>query len=73
MSVIDAVRSLLESTDPTARQNEGTGETKGAYWCTDCDERVPGTEVEGDDAPACPSCGDEMTFERSPGSAGCAC
>jgi DNA-directed RNA polymerase subunit RPC12/RpoP len=41
--------------------------------CHDCSERVLDIDVEGDEPPTCPDCGEEMTFERSPGSTGCAC
>ena len=70
-TISDAFKASTQSTDRGADRN---GEqSKGAYWCHDCSERVLDLDVEGDEPPTCPECGDEMTFERSPGSTGCAC
>lgn len=74
MGFISTVREALATSTSTPGSKSDGGST-GAFWCTDCGVRVPDAEVgefEGD-APACPECGDPMTFERSPGSAGCAC
>jgi Zn finger protein HypA/HybF involved in hydrogenase expression len=73
MSVIDTVRDILEASTQNPNRGGGTAESKGAYWCHDCEERVLDLDVEGDDAPDCPQCGEEMSFERSAGSTGCAC
>jgi DNA-directed RNA polymerase subunit RPC12/RpoP len=64
--------TLRASTQSTNRGGSG-GQSKGAYWCHDCSERILDLDVEGEGPPACPDCGEEMTFERSPGSTGCAC
>jgi Zn finger protein HypA/HybF involved in hydrogenase expression len=50
-----------------------TDGSKGAYWCHDCEERIRDVDVAGDEPPDCPSCGDAMAFERSTGTASCAC
>jgi Zn finger protein HypA/HybF involved in hydrogenase expression len=73
MSVIDTVRDILEASTQNPNRGGGTAESKGAYWCHDCEERVLDLDVEGDVAPDCPQCGEEMSFERSAGSTGCAC
>jgi Zn finger protein HypA/HybF involved in hydrogenase expression len=73
MSVIDTVRDILEASTQNPNRGSDTAESKGAYWCHDCEERVLDLDVEGDDAPYCPQCGEEMSFERSAGSTGCAC
>ncbi|AUV83693.1 hypothetical protein C2R22_20275 [Salinigranum rubrum] len=64
--------TLRASTSSTDRGGSGE-QSKGAYWCHDCSERLLDLDVEGDEPPTCPDCGAEMTFERSPGSTGCAC
>lgn len=74
MSVLSSVKDILQAS--TANPNRGEAsepESKGAYWCNDCGVRIRDIEVEGDEPPHCPDCGDEMTFERSAGSTGCAC
>lgn len=74
MSVLTTVKDFLQaSTESPNRGDATTEESKGAYWCHDCEERVLDLDVEGDDAPDCPQCGEEMSFERSAGSTGCAC
>jgi Zn finger protein HypA/HybF involved in hydrogenase expression len=73
MSVIDTVKDILEASTQNPNRGGGASESKGAYWCHDCQERILDTDVEGDDAPECPACGDAMEFERSAGSTGCAC
>ena len=73
MSVLATVKELLQSADSTGQNSHAGEQSKGAYWCHDCDERVPDVKVANDETPACPNCGDEMEFERSPSSAGCAC
>jgi Zn finger protein HypA/HybF involved in hydrogenase expression len=74
MGVLNTVKAVLEaSSQSTNRGDDVTSESKGAYWCHDCSERILDTDVEGEGPPTCPSCGDEMAFERSAGSTGCAC
>ena len=69
MGLLGTVRELFEA--PTSGRTDG--QPTGAYWCHDCAERLPADEVEGPEPPACPTCGDEMEFERSVGTTGCAC
>lgn len=73
MSVLNTVKEMLEGSTQDPNRGDGTEESKGAYWCNDCSERVLDLDVEGDAPPECPACGDEMAFERSAGSTGCAC
>lgn len=73
MSILSTVKDVLEASDQSTNRGDGTAESKGAYWCHDCNERILDLDVEGEEPPACPACGDEMAFERSPGSTGCAC
>lgn len=67
MGVLDTMRELVDGPDADAG-----AESKGAYWCDGCLERILDLDAE-EEPPACPSCGEEMRFERSPDSAGCAC
>jgi rubrerythrin len=67
MSVIDTVRELFSGPETDARSG-----SRGAYWCDDCGERILDLDTE-EEPPSCPSCGEEMRFERSPDSGGCAC
>lgn len=69
MSLIQTVRELLEASSSATTTDGSTG----AYWCHDCNERIRDVDVEGDGPPECPTCGEEMDFERSTGTAGCAC
>ena len=74
MGVIGTVKEMLQASTESANRGDATAErSTGAYWCHDCDERIPDAEVADDDAPDCPECGSEMEFERSPSSTGCAC
>ncbi|MFB6196224.1 MAG: hypothetical protein ABEI80_08620 [Haloplanus sp.] len=73
MGLLDTITETLQASSSAANRGDGAGESTGAYWCHDCEERIPDGDVAGEDAPDCPSCGDPMTFERSPGSTGCAC
>lgn len=74
MGILGTVREVLEASTESANRGDVTEETsKGAYWCDDCGERIRDLDVDGDDAPDCPSCGGEMRFERSHSSTGCAC
>lgn len=71
MGLLDTLRETVGGAGET---NRGDGDLPaGAYWCHDCSERIPATEVAGEDPPSCPACGEEMSFERSPGTSGCAC
>ncbi|WP_435063403.1 hypothetical protein [Halobaculum sp. EA56] len=65
--------TLKASTESPNRGGDQTTESEGAYWCHDCNERLLDLDVEGEGPPSCPDCGEEMEFERSPGSTGCAC
>lgn len=73
MSVLSTVRELLEASSQSANRGAGDATSKGAYWCDDCGERIRDVDVQGETPPACPECGDEMTFERAAASTGCAC
>jgi DNA-directed RNA polymerase subunit RPC12/RpoP len=74
MSVLNTVKEVLQASTQNPNRGSATNaESEGAYWCHDCSERILDLDVEGEDPPACPSCGDEMEFERSAGSTGCAC
>lgn len=73
MSVLDTVKGILEASTQDPNRGGAVEESKGAYWCNDCGERVLDLDVEGETPPDCPSCGEAMTFERSAGSTGCAC
>lgn len=73
MSVIDTVKEILEASTQNPNRGEEKSESSGAYWCNDCGERILDLAVEGEAPPDCPECGDEMTFERSAASTGCAC
>jgi hypothetical protein len=73
MGLIDTITETLQASSSSTNRGDERGESKGAYWCHDCEERRLDLDVEGDESPACPACGEAMTFERSPGSTGCAC
>ncbi|WP_435334210.1 hypothetical protein [Haloarchaeobius sp. TZWWS8] len=73
MGILGTVREILEASTQSTSRGDTATQSKGAYWCDDCSERILDTEVEGDEPPSCPECGGEMSFERSPGSTGCAC
>jgi Zn finger protein HypA/HybF involved in hydrogenase expression len=74
MSVINTVKEILQASSQSANRGDVTEEmSKGAYWCHDCSERIRDVDVEGEEPPSCPECGDEMRFERSANSTGCAC
>lgn len=65
------VETFAASTQSANRGDGGEVISAGAYWCQDCSERVRDVDVEG--PPSCSECGEEMTFERSSTSTGCAC
>ena len=76
MSLVNTLRDALTA----GRERPGAGSTdgpSGAFWCTECDERLPLTEADvapdGDGEQSCPRCDSRMAFERSPDSGGCAC
>jgi len=73
MSVLNTVKDILAASNQSANRGGGTTESKGAYWCHDCGERILDLDFEGEGSPPCPECGDEMEFERSVGATGCAC
>ncbi|WP_332897428.1 hypothetical protein [Haladaptatus sp. CMSO5] len=73
MGLLDTLKETFEASTQSTNRGGGTRESKGAYWCHDCAERILDLNVEGETPPACPACGDDMAFERSPGSTGCAC
>lgn len=71
MSLLQTVRDLFEG--PGTATRRPTDESKGAYWCHHCDERIRDVDVAGSEPSDCPGCGDTMEFERSVGTSGCAC
>ncbi|WP_435348219.1 hypothetical protein [Haloarchaeobius sp. HRN-SO-5] len=73
MSVVTTIKEMLAASTQSTSRGTSTEQSSGAYWCNDCSERLLDTAVEGDEAPTCPECGEEMHFERSPGTTGCAC
>jgi len=74
MGLLGTVKEVFEASTESANRGGGKGDgSKGAYWCHDCNERIRDVDVEGEEPPTCPSCGEEMEFERSKGSASCAC
>ncbi|WP_435078501.1 hypothetical protein [Halococcus sp. AFM35] len=74
MEFVSNLRETLKASTESANRGGGTGDnSKGAYWCHDCAERIRDVDVEGENSPDCPDCGAAMEFERSPSSTGCAC
>ena len=74
MGVFSTIKETLQASTQSANRGDVTqNESKGAYWCHDCSERLRDVDVAGDGPPDCPDCGAEMEFERSVGSTGCAC
>lgn len=76
MSFVTTIKDALTST----REKPGSASTEapaGAFWCTECDERLLASDAEvapdSDEDQHCPSCGGLMKFERSPDSGSCAC
>ena len=73
MGVLGTLKETFEASTESPNRGEDSEETSaGAYWCDDCGVRLRDTEIESD-SPACPDCGEEMRFERSMSSTGCAC
>ena len=66
-------KAFKASTQSSNRGDVTETDSNGAFWCHDCQERVRDVDVEGEGPPSCPSCGEEMDFERSKGTSGCAC
>jgi tRNA(Ile2) C34 agmatinyltransferase TiaS len=73
MSVLGTLRDVVKASSQNPNRGGGEPESAGAFWCTDCSERIRDVDVEGETPPDCPECGDEMSFERSAASTGCAC
>ncbi|PSP89465.1 hypothetical protein BRC90_03775 [Halobacteriales archaeon QS_4_69_34] len=74
MGVLGTISEVLEASTESANRGGGTGDdSKGAYWCHDCSERIRDVDVEGEGPPDCSNCGEPMEFERSAASTGCAC
>ncbi|KAB1187180.1 MULTISPECIES: hypothetical protein [Haloferax] len=73
MGFVTTLMEVLMASNQSADRSGKGRESKGGYWCHDCSERILDLDVEGEGPPSCPTCGDEMEFERSPGSTGCAC
>jgi predicted SprT family Zn-dependent metalloprotease len=73
MSVLNTVKEMLQASTQDPNRGTSSETSKGAYWCHDCQERILDLDAEGEKPPECTSCGEEMEFERSAGSTGCAC
>jgi len=74
MGILTTVKEMMQASTQSANRGDVTEEmSEGAYGCDYCSERIRDVDVEGTEPPDCPSCGDEMRFERSQGSTGCAC
>lgn len=71
MCVISTAKEILSASTQNPNRGDEAMESSGAYWCHDCGERV--LDVEGESPPSCSTCGEEVAFERSAGSTGCAC
>lgn len=69
MGLLESVKDAVTQARPPD-QDQGS---KGAWWCMDCSERLLDIEVNGEEAPTCPGCGEAMEWERSPDGPGCAC
>jgi Zn finger protein HypA/HybF involved in hydrogenase expression len=73
MGVLNTVKELFAASTQNPNRGGVTEQSKGAYWCHDCSERILDLHVEVDGVPDCPACGEAMDFERSVSSTGCAC
>lgn len=75
MSLVSTLKGALTAT----REKPGAASAgpSGAFWCTECDERLLASEADvapgSDEEQPCPGCGSRMAFERSPDSGDCAC
>ncbi len=67
MGILDTIRGAFDGPD-----DRGKTRFVAAYWCDDCDVRLPVEEVHDEPRP-CPDCGEPMRLERSPDSGSCAC
>lgn len=72
MSIFATVKEALAASTKSPNRGDGEPESKGSYWCVECDHRLRDVDADSDD-PDCPECGGEMNFERAMGSTGCAC
>jgi tRNA(Ile2) C34 agmatinyltransferase TiaS len=78
MGFLSTVVEVFEASTEAGNRGDVTEtESKGAYWCHDCGERIRDVDLDvelaEDESPSCPECGDEMEFERSRDTTGCAC
>jgi hypothetical protein len=73
MGLFSTIAETLSASTQSTDRGGSSEQSAGAYWCHDCSERVLDLDIEGAEPPTCSECGEEMTFERSPGSTGCAC
>lgn len=74
MSILTTVKEIMQASTQSANRGDVTEEmSEGAYWCDDCSERIRDVNVDGEEPPSCPTCDEEMRFERAQGSTGCAC
>ena len=53
MGLFGTLKEAFVASTPSTDRGSGTTESKGAYWCHDCDERIRDVEVAGAGAPAC--------------------
>lgn len=60
MSIVSKVLAAFSLKSVNTSSSES-----GGYWCHDCDCRIPASDVPDDESPFCPSCGEQMKFERS--------
>ena len=74
MGLLNTIGEAFRASTQSSNRGDVTEtDSNGAFWCHDCQERVRDVDVEGEGPPSCPSCGEEMDFERSKGTSGCAC
>ena len=73
MGLLSTIGEVFKTSTQTTARGDVTENSDGAYWCHDCQERIRDVDVTGEEPPTCPSCGDEMEFERSKGTSSCAC
>ena len=74
MGLLSTAKEVLQASTQSPNRGASSEETSdGSYWCYDCSERLRDVDHEGEESPNCPSCGDEMEFERAATTTGCAC
>lgn len=73
MGLLNTLGEAFKASTQATNRGDVTEESTGAFWCHDCQERIRDVEVAGETPPDCPSCGEDMEFERSKGTSGCAC